>query len=66
MASLVMIQKIDHLNLHKECFRRVGYVPFTRNALKSKYIRHELEEKQDKSAGMGKVVEEYRAAIRKK
>ena len=46
-----------------ECFRRVGYVPFTRNALKSEYIRHELdEENQNKSAGIGKVVEEYCAA----
>ena len=26
------------------CFARVGYVPFTRECLKSEYIRHELQE----------------------
>ena len=26
------------------CFRRVGYVPFTRECLNSNYIRHELAE----------------------
>ena len=42
-------------------FRRVVYVPFTRECLKSKYIRHELNEDTDNEA-LATLVTEYEEA----
>ena len=43
------------------CFRRVGYAPFTRACLKSTYIRHELgEEREDNT--LEDLVQEYEDA----
>ena len=43
------------------CFRRVGYAPFTRAWLKSTYIRHELSE-EGKDNTLEDSVEEYENA----
>ena len=43
------------------CFRRVGYTPFTRAFLKSTYIRHELVE-EGKDNTVEDLVEEYKDA----
>ena len=44
-----------------KCFSRVGYVPFTRNCLKSEYIRHELVENTD-DTNLEDLVQEYEDA----
>ena len=44
----------------RECFRRVGYVPFTRRCLQNKNIRHELQDgDEEKSKQIAEIVEEY-------
>ena len=43
------------------CFRRVGYAPFTRECLKSPYIRHEICENQE-DACLDELVNEYEEA----
>ena len=43
------------------CFRRVGYAPFTRECLKRPYIRHELGEKKE-DTHLDELVNEYEEA----
>ena len=44
----------------RECFRRVGYVPFTRRCLQNKNIRHELQDgDEEKSKQIAQIVKEY-------
>ena len=44
-----------------KCFYRVGYVPFTRNCLKSEYVRHELGEATQDTT-LEDLVNEYEGA----
>ena len=44
-----------------KCFKRVGYAPFTRECLKLKYIRHEINEDTDDEA-LATFVTEYEEA----
>ena len=44
------------------CFERVGYAPFTRKCLESKYVRHELGEEHGASEELEKLVEDYERA----
>ena len=43
----------------KNCFARVGYVPFTRKALKNQNIRHELNEDNDEGRKLQAIYDEY-------